>query len=247
MLPESFVNAHVFNDIVEKYNIVCHVVQEMSNIIKVLEKKIEEIEIKQKIPKKKTFLKKCRYFNAGYCREAENCPFNHPEAICGDYLGSGQCPSLRTCPYQHPKVCKFWSKTTCYRGEDCCYLHQQVEQHESVTSNDKASTSENNLDGNIEDVDKVDQEALTVDHYFKLYEADADGIAKLIAEETDVEQIEHEEVSIEDIMKFYENKTEDELLGPFEEISKSLNDKDVNEKVQVNLQRSTKKRSKKIC
>ena len=260
MLSEPWANAHIFIDIVEKYNAVCHVVQEMSNIIKQLENKIEEIEHKQKTKTKKSFLRKCRYFNAGYCKEEDNCPFIHPEAICGDYLDSGQCSQYRNCPYQHPRVCRFWSKTTCYRGADCCYLHQKVEQNEPETTiEEEVNTKETNLvtvevNGkkriidNINQLDKDEQKALTVDDYLKIYEAGADDITKLIGEEADVEQ---EAVSIEYIMKFYEDKSEDEIVAAFKDVSNDNMDTDEIEAVNVNLKRSTRKvkksKSKERC
>jgi hypothetical protein len=68
-------------ELIEKYNNVCQVVHELSDIIKHLEDKIETIE-KAKQSETVKIPKRCRFFNTGFCKRGRACPFKHPEATC---------------------------------------------------------------------------------------------------------------------------------------------------------------------
>ena len=42
---------------------------------------------------------KCRYFNVGYCRLKDECPYNHPEIECDEHCTD------KTCNNRHKKEC----------------------------------------------------------------------------------------------------------------------------------------------
>ena len=66
--------------------------------------------------------KKCRYFNAGYCKYKEKCRFTHPKEVCPNHL-SGNCHE-KDCKLRHPKPCKWFNGGTgCRRNESCDFLH----------------------------------------------------------------------------------------------------------------------------
>ena len=69
-------------------------------------------------------LKKCRYYNRGFCKYEGKCKFYHPEIVCEEYLQDGLCRQ-RKCEKRHPRHCRFWTTKPegCRRGETCRYLH----------------------------------------------------------------------------------------------------------------------------
>ena len=69
-------------------------------------------------------LKKCRYYNRGFCKYEGKCKFYHPEIVCEEYLQDGLCRQKK-CEKRHPRHCRFWTTKAegCRRGETCQYLH----------------------------------------------------------------------------------------------------------------------------
>ena len=65
---------NVQKDFEEKYEKVCMVVRELSEVIKHLEQKIIEMEPFQEEPRKRKFRRKCKFFR-------EDCRFEHPESL----------------------------------------------------------------------------------------------------------------------------------------------------------------------
>ena len=60
---------------------------------------------------------KCRYFNVGYCKLKNECPYNHPEIECDH-----DCTD-KTCNNRHKKECI--NGSNCYYNDNnkCEYLH----------------------------------------------------------------------------------------------------------------------------
>ena len=76
-------------------------------------------------------IKKCRYFNRGFCKYRNRCKYFHPQDICEKYLLNQKC-EVSDCAFRHPKQCK-WTSTMdgCRRGLTCEYLHvTPVHEHE---------------------------------------------------------------------------------------------------------------------
>ena len=84
-------------------------------------------------------LKRCKWWNRGYCRESINCPYSHPQEDCNQYLQGG-C-SVQGCSYRHRRRCKYWGSTAgCFRGEYCQYLHSEID-HENIENQSEHKTS----------------------------------------------------------------------------------------------------------
>ena len=84
--------------------------QKRENLLKsyqILKQKFNEngLRITNQISK----IRKCRYYNRGYCKFQEECNFAHPSTICQDLLQNGKC-YLRQCPDRHPNICRYWQK-----------------------------------------------------------------------------------------------------------------------------------------
>ena len=71
-------------------------------------------------------IKRCIYWNRGYCREAFDCLYSHEGSECQSFLTNGHCGD-RTCRQRHRRTCKYWSSCDigCIRGTNCQYLHKK--------------------------------------------------------------------------------------------------------------------------
>ena len=139
--------------------------------------KIQLMERNQKTEAQKV-VKRCRFFNTGFCKSRGMCPFLHPDSICDDYLKSGNCDQYRTCLKRHPKECRDWRQSgKCFQS--CAYLHKSFE-HEQLENDE--------IEGNMEKLD-IDEKAdkILVNH-------------DEIVEEMSVEEMSVEEMSVEDII-----------------------------------------------
>ena len=85
----------------------------------------------------KTEKRRCKWWNRGFCREKEKCPFLHPKEDCQDHM-QGRC-ILRGCTLRHRRECKFFSsKAGCIRGEMCAYIHKKTtEEKDTVEDSEK--------------------------------------------------------------------------------------------------------------
>ena len=75
-------------------------------------------------------VRKCRYFNRGFCKYRTKCKYTHPKETCKEYSENQRCKT-KDCPFRHQKECK-WSKKDegCKRGSDCEYLHGTLAEQE---------------------------------------------------------------------------------------------------------------------
>ena len=198
-MNQPWISFHDHADIVEKYNNVCHVVHELASIIKQLEHKIGEIGKKQETEQIKV-PKRCKFFNKGYCKQGERCSFVHPSKICPKHLESGKCLDFRSCLDRHPQECRFWKETTCYRGGTCLYLHKKVADKEEEKSKNEEKSNMTQLE-NDDFVDKVNGEMIMEDIYDMTDETD-DKTDEILVNHDEIV----EEMSVEDIIKFYEDE-----------------------------------------
>ena len=88
-------------------------------------KAIEQIDSKLELFVKKET--KCRYFNKGYCRLKTNCDLYHPKQICKTFDNTGMC-SQTFCSDRHQRICKYWTRGVCYRGDSCHFRHRIFDQ-----------------------------------------------------------------------------------------------------------------------
>ena len=94
--------------------------------IKDLEEKLEtlkdeENEVQSKVATIK--LKKCFFFDTGYCKMGNECRFYHLYNNCETFEKDGICP-IFDCKDRHPKDCRYWKNDICYRGNMCVYRHK---------------------------------------------------------------------------------------------------------------------------
>ena len=86
--------------LVEEYKNVTLQVTYLNEIIKNLEATIKELQNKE--IRKININKKFKFFNTGFCRSREKCPFKHPENPCKERLETGKCSNYRNCQERHP-------------------------------------------------------------------------------------------------------------------------------------------------
>ena len=101
---DSFIiNEHA--NLKQNYQYIYFLIKDLSEIIKILEMKIQLMERNQETEAKKV-VKRCKLFNTGFCKSEGMCPFLHPDSICDDYLKLGNCDQYRSCLKRHPKECR---------------------------------------------------------------------------------------------------------------------------------------------
>ena len=54
-------------------------------------------------------VRKCRYYNRGYCKFKENCHYLHSSSVCDTFLKDGICRKT-DCKERHPKDCRYWTR-----------------------------------------------------------------------------------------------------------------------------------------
>ena len=98
-----------------------NIIIELKSVINNLESciiKPKEAKLTNKIENSTKSLKKCHFYNIGYCRSKSSCTYHHPKHICQ----KDEC-SDKECPKRHLKMCKNWVKSTCKFGKSCEYKH----------------------------------------------------------------------------------------------------------------------------
>ena len=99
--------------------------------------------------------RKCKFWNAGFCKYRKDCPFQHPEEICNQ----DKC-DYKTCNKRHPKICKHWTNGSSKFQDLCEFLHEPKTTVESAKSkNDAHSKVES-----IPIVDKIEDDSEYIDY-----------------------------------------------------------------------------------
>ena len=112
--------------IVEHSDSIKRLDTEIAQLVKAQQKAVEtkgapEITIDKK-KEGEDDIKKCRYFNKGYCKYEEKCKFGHPLEICEIHLESLKC-TIKGCKRRHPKTCKWFSREVGCKRQNCDFLH----------------------------------------------------------------------------------------------------------------------------
>ena len=69
-------------------------------------------------------VKRCKWWNRGFCRERDNCSYNHQKGDCEEHLNGG-CTQRGCTTLRHRKQCRYYNTSLgCHRGESCEYLHK---------------------------------------------------------------------------------------------------------------------------
>jgi hypothetical protein len=78
-------------------------------------------------------IKKCRYFDKGYCKYENKCRYFHPLEICKSHLESPKC-MVKGCRSRHPKSCKWFKKEVGCKRNNCEFLHVTYARDEGITT-----------------------------------------------------------------------------------------------------------------
>ena len=70
-------------------------------------------------------------FSQRVCKLQKNCPFFHSENLCPQFEEEGTCLKI-ICRDRHQKLCQYWQKGNCYRGESCQFSHRCSKKHFNV-------------------------------------------------------------------------------------------------------------------
>ena len=90
--------------------------------------------------------KRCKWWNRGYCKFKQQCPFLHPKEICIEE----KCVN-KDCQKRHPNNCKNYEKGTCKFLVFCEFKHPNVENKGEVIA-------EQNLDDAFVDYDNINSD-----------------------------------------------------------------------------------------
>ena len=71
-------------------------------------------------------VKKCKYFDKGFCKSQHFCKCYHPEKVCDQLNTEGTCRKLN-CRDRHPRECRYWKYGDCWRKDDCLYGHTAID------------------------------------------------------------------------------------------------------------------------
>ena len=249
MSPLNTYAQNEYANLVEQYQNVSLQVKYLQEIIKNLELKIQELENKQE-PKKTKVYKRCKFYNTGFCRNRDNCLFQHAENICQEHLETGKCDRFRTCLHRHPRECRYFSgDQNCFHGNSCAYLHSEVVISEESSDNKVVSIDSAKkvtakkvtieVDGkifsveNINDLDEDTVNAMTADDFLKFCD---DVEIEKASEMDENEYVDLDQIEYELRHSVYLNATED--IEKEKTNSKSVKN--------LSLKKSTRKKSSSV-
>jgi hypothetical protein len=156
---------------------------------------IEMADKLRKIKKKDSKVKKCNFYNRGFCKEGFSCRFDHSESSnCETFSEQGTCCN-KQCKKRHLYTCKYLITVGgCFRGEDCVFNHDvnvteneikcSVDEHVKEDGQKAKELSENVEDAKSKEAMKVDEassvldtvkESATENNIEDLIEASEDG------------------------------------------------------------------------
>ena len=105
-------------------------IQKKGNVIPpIIEKEVDEA---KNVAGSNLAIKKCRYFDKGYCKYAKKCRYLHPKEICKTHIENMKC-KVKECSRRHPKACKWYQREVGCTRLNCEYLHFTLAETENVT------------------------------------------------------------------------------------------------------------------
>ena len=110
--------------------------------------------------------KRCKWWNRGYCKFKQSCPYLHPKEICIEE----QCLK-KECEKRHPNICKNWQKGSCHFTNLCEFTHPSVVnqdedcsvQKTSIVNQSKVDSEHKICDVTINDDNYVDYDNIDSD------------------------------------------------------------------------------------
>ena len=210
----DFVSRQEYEDVLHKNDFLCNIVHEMRSVINHLEVKINVLEANKK-PKQVNKFIRCIFFNRGYCKRGRSCLYEHGEGICQEYIKTGQCMNYRSCIYRHPRSCRYWKEKKCFRGDDCLFLHGR-EGNVLLDRNPEIITIEVNdkTKEGIVVIKELEEDVVQID------ETETDPNFE------DKEKEDPAQLTVEEIMKFYESDQYDSTMNVGKDILEILDVED---------------------
>ncbi|CAI2723352.1 unnamed protein product [Schistosoma spindalis] len=95
----------------------------------------------------------CYYYQAGCCRNGNECTFTHPKIRCRTFTSDGWCPYGYNCRFWHDpsvkpgvvnlikKPCQFFANNQCKYGDKCSFSHDiNVQNNSGITLEEYRAT-----------------------------------------------------------------------------------------------------------
>jgi hypothetical protein len=115
---------------------ICTIDKDIATMTTNLQNKFERLRIEVAKVKYENKLKvKCKFFNIGFCRMKENCPFLHKSLDMCDFYKNGTNCQNQNCDDRHPKCCRYFKRGSCFRKESCLYFHKHLDGLENERNN----------------------------------------------------------------------------------------------------------------
>ena len=138
--------SHEIKVIVEKQIQIDNLLIANSESISRIEAEMKEIKNKRILQSKEKDteqgkeieVKRCRYFNKGYCKYEKKCRYFHTVEICKVYLKDGKC-NVKGCKERHPRVCKWYLRDVGCKRQNCNFLHDTLANTENVAKKEVSS------------------------------------------------------------------------------------------------------------
>ena len=128
-------------------------------LIKIENDSKSDNEISEPVDHEKNLERRCKFWNAGYCKFKKDCHLRHPDIICK----KDNCID-KTCSYRHPKPCKHWKTGSCKFGVSCEFTHDKhVQMEQKETEDFQDNNSDNKKDGIKNDDNYVDYDNIDSD------------------------------------------------------------------------------------
>jgi hypothetical protein len=160
--------------------------------------------INEKENKKKENEIRCKFFNKGFCKRGKTCDFQHPEQNCKKNCEGKECDKGSLCKSRHPLRCKFWQDGECFRGKNCLYLHID----NLKDTQEKVEKATRDKPGADREEDKL-QAILSYENFAE--DISTEDIIKYYESRTDLDEIDPKhQLSTDETLKLYENSEDDE-------------------------------------
>ena len=85
---------------------------------------------KEKQAESNLVIKKCKYYDKGYCKYLKKCRYFHPIDICKTHLEEQKCKE-KGCRERHPKACKWFQRDIGCKRLNCQYLHVTLAENDT--------------------------------------------------------------------------------------------------------------------
>ena len=158
IIEELFSSIPIQPDILNKYKLLEETVYANKEALNKIESDSKsDHDFPEPVDLRKNSERRCKFWNAGYCKYQKDCHMRHPEDICK----KENCND-KTCNDRHPRPCKHWKTGSCKFGLSCEFTHNkniEMEQKKAEEYNcDNEKEGNINKDNIYIDYDNIDSE-----------------------------------------------------------------------------------------